>query len=96
MRLRAKLLLLGSAAALAAAIPALSQETVLPPGFGDPEQQPPVPPEDAPVTEPAEPTGNEACAAPAVPDESRPMAPASPQGNGAPSTLALHESPAAA
>jgi hypothetical protein len=49
MRWRAKLLLLGSAAALAASIPALSQEAppVLPPGFGDPEPQP-----DAPVEEP--------------------------------------------
>ena len=54
MRWRAKLLLLGSAAALAGSIPALSQEAppVLPPGFGDPEPQPDVPVEDAPVTEP--------------------------------------------
>jgi hypothetical protein len=54
MRWRAKLLLLGSAAALAGAIPALSQETppVLPPGFGDPEPQPKAPVEEAPVTEP--------------------------------------------
>ena len=64
MRWRAKLLLLGSVTALAAALPALSQETVLPPGFGDPEPQPDAPTADTPVTEPA-PTGNEA--APAAP-----------------------------
>jgi hypothetical protein len=54
-RWRLKLLLLGSGTALAAAIPALSQEApVLPPGFGDQEapaaQEPR--PEEAPVTEP--------------------------------------------
>ena len=70
-RWRAKLLLLGSAAALAAAaIPALSQETVLPPGFGDPEEQPELPLEEVPVTEP-EPTGNE----PARPRPSRTVTP---------------------
>jgi hypothetical protein len=55
MRWRAKLLLLGSVAALAATIPALSQvtEPVLPPGFGDPEPaEEESPPEEAPVTEP--------------------------------------------
>jgi hypothetical protein len=55
MRWRAKLFLLGSAAALAATIPALSQvtEPVLPPGFGDPEPSEEAPPEEMPVTEPA-------------------------------------------
>jgi hypothetical protein len=63
-RWRAKLLLLGSVAALAGAIPALSQqpEPELPPGFGDPEPQPKAPPEDAPVTEPVAP-GEEAAPA---------------------------------
>ncbi|HEX8444365.1 MAG TPA: hypothetical protein VF631_12045 [Allosphingosinicella sp.] len=61
MRWRAKLLLLGSAAALAAALPALSQvtEPVLPPGFGDPEPAEQAPPEEAPVTEPAPVAGEE-------------------------------------
>jgi hypothetical protein len=48
-RWRDKLLLLSGAAALGVAIPALSQDaapppTQLPPGFGDPAQQPPPPP----------------------------------------------------
>ena len=48
-RWRSKLLFLASAASIAAAIPALSQETKapasqLPPGFGDPEAAPPPPP----------------------------------------------------
>ena len=61
MRWRAKLLLLGSAAALASAIPAMSQEAppVLPPGFGDPEPQPDLPVEDTPVTEPVLTPGDE-------------------------------------
>ncbi len=72
MRWRAKLLLLGSATALAAAIPALSQETVLPPGFGDPEAQPETPAEEAPVTESAL-TGEE-------PAPSRPSRTVAPSG----------------
>ena len=48
-RWRSKLILLGGAAALAAAIPALGQEapeSLLPPGFGDPPPPPPPPPQD--------------------------------------------------
>jgi hypothetical protein len=48
-RWRNSLILLGSAATLAIALPALSQETkapesILPPGFGDPDTPPPPPP----------------------------------------------------
>jgi hypothetical protein len=67
-RWRLKLLLLGSAAALSAGIPALSQQAapVLPPGFGDPEPAPAPPPQDVPVTEPVLETSDEP-AAPSAP-----------------------------
>src|SRR3546814_11633910 len=60
-RWRTKLALLGGAAALGLAIPAIGQEapeSLLPPGFGDPEtlpppvEQPPAPPPGTPVVPP--------------------------------------------
>ena len=65
-RWRSKLLLLGSAAALGLAIPAFSQESpesLLPPGFGDPETLPP------PVEQPAQPQAP----APAAPPPEAPL-----------------------
>jgi hypothetical protein len=55
-RWRAKLLLLAGTAGLAFAIPAIGQrgdapESLLPPGFGEQEEQPATPSEEAPVTE---------------------------------------------
>ena len=68
---RSKLLLLAGAAALMASLPAFSQdapESLLPPGFGDPENQPP--PE--PVTPDPVPTpGNEQQATPSSTSPSR-------------------------
>ena len=68
---RNKLVLLAGAAALAAAIPALSQETetpesLLPPGFEDPETVPP--PETNTVAPPARPTPSSPDPLPAMPE----------------------------
>src|SRR5688572_11768401 len=63
-----KILLLAGGAALLVAIPAASQESpesLLPPGFGDPQNQPA--PEDDPSTETApEPSQNDSSAAPST------------------------------
>src|SRR5687767_13542532 len=68
---RSKLLLLAGAAALTASLPASSQdapESLLPPGFGDPENQPPPEPE---TPDPAPTPGNEQQATPSTTGPSR-------------------------
>ncbi|MGZ8997347.1 MAG: hypothetical protein ACXW2T_00680 [Allosphingosinicella sp.] len=74
-----KVLLLAGAAVLVVAIPAASQdrespESLLPPGFGDPQSQPP--PEDSPSPEPvAEPSQTEPSSAPSPAARSRSVLP---------------------
>ena len=73
-RWRNRIALIAGVSALAAAIPALGQdnpESLLPPGFGDPEPAPKQEPADQPKAEPETPASGNA-AEPGPPDESRP------------------------
>ncbi|HEX8256912.1 MAG TPA: hypothetical protein VF589_04715, partial [Allosphingosinicella sp.] len=78
---RSKLFLLGGAAALALAIPALGQEapeSLLPPGFGDPAGPPPPPQQQAPPPGTPAPSATPGAPAGPVPPERRAPPPRQP------------------